>query len=116
MVVFSFVGICQADDSTDRGILQPYTDKKDTSKKRINKFIQQNEKADLQRVKREKVGFSNRISASKSLRTRDAKSAFCGRSRLAIHPPELPEESGGSGDFAFPAAVIYASFTLWSPL
>ena len=51
---------------------------------------------------------------SKLLRTRDAKSAFCGRSKLAIHPPELPEESGNSGGVAFPAAVTYAWFVCGS--
>ena len=70
------------------GIVKPCVDKRDAAKKRRDKVKQcaENPKI-IANKRRKKLDISKQPPVSKNLRTKDAKSAIYGRSKLAIHLP-----------------------------
>ena len=70
------------------GVLKPCVDKRDAAQKRRDKVKQcaENPKI-IANKRRKKLDVSKQPPVSKNLRTKDAKSAIYGRSKLAIHLP-----------------------------
>ena len=75
-------------DSVQRLILEPCVDKRDAAQKHRDKVKQcaENPKI-IANKRRKKLDISKQPPVSKNLRTKDAKSAIYGRSKLAIHLP-----------------------------
>ena len=97
--------------------MQPCVDKRDAAQKHRDKVKQcaENPKI-IANKRRKKLDISKQPPVSKNLRTKDAKSAFYRRSKLAIHHPRSYRQSPAAlGDLHFPPLLhmLRVSLVVW---